>query len=1089
MFGRMFVARVVVAAALVSFGVRAQMDPNLLAGLKARSIGPAGMSGRIAAIDAVPGDPSLVYVGAATGGLWRSHNGGLTWTPVFDDQPVQAIGAVAIDPGNRDTVWVGTGEGNPRNSASVGKGMFRSRDGGTTWTHLGLEGSERIHRIALDPRDGEVACVAAMGPTWGTGAERGVFKTTDGGKGWRKVLFTDDSTGCADLVRDPRNPDKLFAAMWQHRRTPWSFTSGGAGSGLHVSWDGGETWRRLGPAEGLPKGELGRIGVAIAPSDPDIVYALVEADKNVLLRSNDGGRTFATVNKEANVAPRPFYYCDIRVDPQQPGRVYSLHSLVTVSDDGGKTFSTLVPFRDVHPDHQAMWIDPTDGRHLLLGNDGGVAESRDRGRTWRFVANLPVGQFYHLDVDMDVPYHVYGGMQDNGSWRGPSDVWENGGIRNHHWDEVGFGDGFRTLPHPDDSLRGYSMSQGGYLMRWHLRTGERKNIRPAPADDTELRFNWDAGLAQDPFAADTIYLGSQFVHRSTDRGDTWEVISADLTTNKPEWQQQAVSGGLTKDATGAEAFTTIVCIAPSSVARGVLWVGTDDGRVHVSRDGGGSWTSVEGNLKDLPAHTWISDIEPGRFDPAVAFVTCDDHRRSNWQPYVYRTADYGASWTSIATGELQGYAHVIRQDLVDQDLLFLGTEFGLWFTIDGGSHWTRFTAGIPQGVSVMGLAIHPRDHDLAVGTHGRAAYVIDDLAALRALEPDTATQPLQVFTSAPCRLHRTKQTGASRFPGHGEFAAPTRPYGAFVTFTIADPNLPHPDPDAERARRNARAAASNETPRAEAPSPGVSDDEASDKPVKATFEIQDGSGSVIRTFKRPVKQGINRVVWDLRRKGFKSPRRRDDERERDDDDDPRGVEVGAGEYTVVVRYKDRGASTTLTVLDDPSVEASAGDREAKVAALTRAGRLQEALAAALDRVNAIRSDLTAIEKKVAPPRGGAESAPAESTPNRELTDAIKALRGRLTDLEKRIWTPEGTKGITDDDHAMRALGAALGGLSSSSDRPTVAQLRYLELAEHKTRAVVTDLNALLATDLDACRKLAEAAGARLLADLKPVAVQ
>ncbi|MGH9787655.1 MAG: WD40/YVTN/BNR-like repeat-containing protein, partial [Candidatus Acidiferrales bacterium] len=505
----------------------AQIDPELLAGMKARSIGPAGMSGRIADIVAVESDANVIYVGAATGGLWKSENGGLTWTPIFDDQPVHAIGALAIFQATPDIVWVGTGEGNTRNSVSVGNGIYKSLDAGRTWKHLGLEETERIHRVLLHPAYPSVAYVCALGKLWGENPERGVYKTVDGGETWKKVLYVDEKTGCGDLAMDPANPNKLIAGMWQHRRWPWFFRSGGPGSGMYVTVDGGATWKRLTEDDGLPKGELGRIGVAFFRGDSKIVYALVEAEKSALLRSEDGGRTWGKVNESPNIAPRAFYYCDLRVDPERPNRVYSLHSTVQVSDDSGKSFRTLISFNKLHPDHHAFWINPSDPRHLLDGNDGGVGISRDRGETWQFAANLPLAQFYHINVDMDRPYRVMGGMQDNGSWWGPSSVWENGGIRNHHWEEVGFGDGFDVATDPQEPWIGYAMSQRGFLIRWNIRTGERKDIRPPAPDGVFLRFNWNAALALDPFDAGTIYYGSQFVHKSTDRGDSWALLSPD----------------------------------------------------------------------------------------------------------------------------------------------------------------------------------------------------------------------------------------------------------------------------------------------------------------------------------------------------------------------------------------------------------------------------------------------------------------------------------------------------------------------------------------------------------------------------------
>ena len=541
--------------ALTAAAAPQPVDPALLAGLEARSIGPAAMSGRVVALAGLPGrsgatgdGPRTLYVGAASGGLWRSVDDGATWEPLFDDQPAASIGAIAIDPTAPDVLWVGTGEPTPRNSASVGNGVYRSMDGGTTWSALGLERTERIARIVIDPRFPETAYVCAMGTTWGESPERGVFKTTDGGATWQKVLYRNETTGCAELRMDPSNPNKLFAAMWQHRRWPWTFQSGGPGSGLFVTHDGGATWTELTPEDGLPEPPLGRIGVAIAPSDPERVYALVEAEENALYASNDGGASFRRVSSDPLIGNRPFYYSRIHVDPTDATRLYSSWSNVSVSEDGGGSWEMLIPYRQAHPDHHALWIDPTDPSFVVDGNDGGVAISRDRGTTWRFVPNLPLAQYYHVRVDDDLPYHVYGGLQDNGSWRGPSEVWTRGGIRNYEWEEVGFGDGFDTAPFPEDSMRGYSMSQEGNLMRWNLRTGERKDVKPAPPEGedgqtTPLRFNWNAGFAQDPFDPATIYFGSQYVHRSRDHGDSWEVISPDLTTNKKEWQQQAKAGG------------------------------------------------------------------------------------------------------------------------------------------------------------------------------------------------------------------------------------------------------------------------------------------------------------------------------------------------------------------------------------------------------------------------------------------------------------------------------------------------------------------------------------------------------------------
>ncbi|HSS79518.1 MAG TPA: hypothetical protein VLV54_22555, partial [Thermoanaerobaculia bacterium] len=558
------------------------VDPARLAGLAVRSIGPAGTSGRVATVEGVESDPNVLYVGGAGGGIWKTVNGGATWEPVFDAQGVLSIGAIAVFQANPAIVWAGTGEANLHHSALAGDGVYRSLDGGKTWSHLGLEGTGHIARIVLHPVNPDVAWVAALGPTYAESPERGVFKTEDGGKTWTKVLFVDAKTGAADLAIDPRNPGKLYAAMWQHRRWPWIFKSGGPGSGLYVSQDGGHTWKRRTVDDGLPEGDLGRIKIAVSRSNSDVVYAMVEAATSALLRSDDGGASFRTVNATPNLHLRPFFFPGLAVDPQWPNRVYDLDMALHVSDDNGRTFRSLLGGQNVHPDLHAIWIDPVDPRHFVLATDGGVAVSRDRGRTAVFLPNLPLGEFYRVAVDQAVPFNVYGGLQDNGAWRGPSDAWGAGGIQDHDWTFVGLDDGSATLPDPADPDAGYSMSQTGSLRRWSLKTGEIKEIQPAEPAGTHLRFNFVAGMALDPFAPGTLYLGSQRVHKSTDRGDTWTAISPDLTTNNPEWQHQAESGGLTPDVGGAENFTSITAIAPSPLKPGLLWVGTDDGRLHVT---------------------------------------------------------------------------------------------------------------------------------------------------------------------------------------------------------------------------------------------------------------------------------------------------------------------------------------------------------------------------------------------------------------------------------------------------------------------------------------------------------------------------
>ncbi|MFP3939592.1 MAG: hypothetical protein ACLF0P_04740 [Thermoanaerobaculia bacterium] len=1107
------------------------VDPALLAGLEARSIGPAGMSGRISALAGVSGDPPVLYVGSASGGLWRSVDGAVTWEPLFDDQPVASIGAIAVDPTAPEVLWVGTGEASPRNSASVGNGVYRSLDGGETWSHLGLEETEKVDEILLDPRDTDVAYVCALGSSWEGTEERGVYKTTDGGATFEKVLpGANPTTGCADLAMDPSNPNQLVAALWDHRRWPWFFRSGGPGSGLFVTHDGGESWREVTPEDGLPEGDLGRIGVAFAPSDPEVVYALVEAEENAFYASGDGGRTFEKRSTDDEIGNRPFYYSRIFVDPADPERIYSLWSVMSVSIDGGRSWETLVPFREAHPDHHALWIDPADPTFVVDGNDGGVYVSRDRGETWRFARNLPLAQYYHVRVDDAVPYNVYGGLQDNGSWKGPAEVWENGGIRTLHWDEVGFGDGFDTAPFPDDPMQGYAMSQEGYLVRWNLRTGERKDIRPAPpgseegpetgsgeegedGEAVELRFNWNAGFAQDPFEAATIYFGSQFVHRSTDRGETWEVISGDLTTDRPEWQRQAESGGLTPDATGAENFTSIIALEPSPVERGVLWAGTDDGRLHVTRDGGGTWTSVEGNVRGVPKHTWIPHVHASPHESGTAFVVFDDHRRFDWTPYVYRTDDYGASWTRLSTDDVRGYALSVVQDPVDPDLLFLGTEFGLWVSLDGGGDWMEWTHGVPT-VSVMDLAFQEREADLVLGTHGRGIFVLDDVTPLRDLDPAALEAPLHLFPLSDAQQHEVAQTPASRFPGATEFRGENEPYGAFITFALAGAELPHPDEAVERERAEAERRERREAAAAEAAAAGAEErgEEAAaaeeepeadeegrpgdDRPM-ATIEIADASGEVVRTLEEPVTRGVNRVVWSLERDAFERPKTGEEV--------PfwarGGVEVPPGVYTVTVRYGDAEASDEVRILPDPRLESSEADRQAKYEALLEAGELRERLTASIERIRAARADMERIRAKAKEAQddeegegegAGAEAGAAgdgegqgegegeEAGPYGELLKAAGELEEELDTLEAKLWTPPDTKGITAEDDPWSDVSYALRALGSSWDAPTPAQLRYLEIARNATDEATAEVDRVFAEEVADFKARVDEAGLGLL---------
>jgi len=882
---------------------------DLLRDMKPRNIGPAGMSGRVTAIDVVHSNPDVMFVGTASGGLWKSTSGGIKWEPVFDNEVTASIGAVAIQQSNPSVIWVGTGEGNPRNSLNGGYGIYKSLDGGKTWKSMGLEKTRHIHRVVIDPTDPDVVYVGAIGSPWGEHPERGVFKTTDGGKTWEKILYVNNKTGVADLVMDPTNPNKLIAAMWEHKRDPWFFKSGGEGSGLHITYDGGETWKKISSDDGLPKGDLGRIGVAIARNKPNIVYALVEAKKNALYKSTDGGNKWTKVNDKDEIGNRPFYYSEIYVDPQNENRIYSVFTYINVSEDGGKSFTQLMPAygvdNGVHPDHHAWWIHPENGQFMMDGNDGGLNITKNGGQSWRFIGNLPVAQFYHINVDNEFPYNVYGGMQDNGSWRGPAYVWKAQGIRNSYWQEIAFGDGFDVVPDKENSQFGYAMSQQGFVSRYDWKTGNNYIVRPTPPDpETMLRFNWNAAIGQDPFNNATVYFGSQFVHKSMDKGLTWKVISPDLTTNDPEKQKQSESGGLTMDATGAENHCTIIVIEPSPVEKDMLWVGTDDGRVHYTLNGGQTWVEVTKNIKGLPAGSWIPQIKASHNNKGEALLVANDYRRFNYTPYVYRTKDYGKTWTRIVDGnDVASYALSILEDPNNPNLMFLGTDDGLYLSMDAGNKWQKWNKDFPT-VSTKDLAIHPREQDLVIGTFGRAAWVLDDIRPLRALagNPTVLQKEISLFESPDAYLAAYQQPTGSRFGGDAIYQGENRNGGAMITYYLKEGAKKDKESKSEEKETDKNGA-----------------EEKAKSKDSIAFEFYDGD-RLIRTlkFKTPEKAGFHRIFWGLDEKGPDRPSRTIPKRNRERG----GMDVKPGTYKVKVIYGDAVDSTSVTVKTDPRLDVS-----------------------------------------------------------------------------------------------------------------------------------------------------------------------
>ncbi|GHC53158.1 hypothetical protein GCM10008083_16410 [Ulvibacter litoralis] len=886
---------------------------DLLKDLKPRNIGPGGMSGRVTAIDVVTKDPKIIYVGTASGGLWKSESGGIKWRPIFDNEATSSIGAVAIQQSNPSVIWAGTGEGNPRNSLNGGYGIYKSLDGGKNWELMGLEKTRHIHRIIIDPTNPNIIYAGAIGSPWGEHPERGVFKTIDGGKTWTKILFTNNKSGVADMVMDPTNPNKLLVAMWEHKRDPWFFKSGGEGSGLFVTHDGGETWEQRTDTDGLPKGELGRIGIAIAASKPNIVYALVEAKKNALYKSEDGGFTFKKVNDNDDIGNRPFYYSEIYVDPENENRVYSVFTYVNVSEDGGKKFTQLMPAygvdNGVHPDHHAWWIHPTDGSFMMDGNDGGLNITHDGGASWRFIGNLPVAQFYHINVDNDFPYNVYGGMQDNGSWRGPAYVWKSQGIRNDYWQEISFGDGFDVISDPDDSRYGWSMSQQGYVSRFDYLTGNNYTVRPThPDPNVKLRFNWNAAINIDPFSSHTIYFGSQYVHKSLDKGLTWKVISPDLTTNDPEKQKQSESGGLTLDATGAENHTTILVLEPSPVEQNMLWAGTDDGKVHYTQNGGTTWIDVSNNLKGLPSGSWIVQIKASNKNKGEALLVANDYRRFNYTPYAYRTTNYGKTWTRIVKeGDALSFALCIVEDPIEKNLLFLGTDDGLYVSINAGTSWKKWTHGFPT-VSVKDLVIHPREHDLVIGTFGRAAWVLDDIRPLRAIAKNKSVlaSDMQLFDPPTAYQAAYQQPTGSRFGADAIFNGENRGYGAALSYYFQKKATPKTNSE-------------DETEPESEDDTDVSEEKDTASKDSIYLKIYDGT-RLIRTLKKkaPDSTGIYKWRWNMEEAGVDRPSRKIRERK----NEPRGTPVKPGTYQVSIEHNGVVSKNKIEVKSDPRLQVS-----------------------------------------------------------------------------------------------------------------------------------------------------------------------
>jgi len=1025
-----------------------QLDMDLLKGMEPRNVGPAGMSGRITAIDVVESNNDIMYVGSASGGVWKSESGGIKWEPIFDDYGAASIGAIDIHQKNPSIIWVGTGEGNPRNSQSSGAGIYKSIDGGRSFELMGLEGTRNIHRVIIHPENPDVVYVGAQGSAWGDSEDRGVYKTTDGGKTWEKILYINTRTGIGDMVMDPNNPNKIFAAMWEFRRWPWFFKSGGEGSGLYMTLDGGESWEEVTSDDGFPEGELGRMGIAIAPSNTDVVYAHVESKKNAIYRSDDGGYTWElrqTVEKDGEVGNRPFYYAEIYVDPFNENTVYSIYTYISKSTDGARSFESLYPYYNwVHPDHHAFWLSKDNRGFMIDGNDGGLNITYDGGDSWRFINNIPVGQFYHVNVDNRIPYNIYGGMQDNGSWQGPAYVWRSGGIRNAYWEELYFGDGFDVIMDQSDDRYVFAMSQQGNIGRVDLETGAGRFVRPTHPDGENLRFNWNSAVNFDPFNEETIYFGSQYVHKSDDRGESWTIISPDLTTNDSTKQKQHESGGITMDATGAENFTTILAIEPSSLEQGLIWVGTDDGKVHITRDGGENWTDLTKNIKGIPSGSWVAQVKASKFNAGEAVAVINNYRRDDWGTYVMHTKDYGKKWINIAKDKgMEGYALSFVQDPVEPNLMFVGTELGLYVSIDGGKAWTKWTNGYPT-VSTYDMVIHPREHDLVIGTFGRAFWVLDDIRPLRDLAKNGADElqkAIRVYAAPDAYQADWRQARGMRFSADGVFAGENRSGGARLTYSVNSEMLKKDDDGKEM--------------------------KSSDKKEKVTVEVFNMSGEKIRTFERtPEHDGINRTSWGMDKAGIRGASRR---KARPNAPEPSGGDVLPGTYKVKFTYGEFSDSTTVKVMSDPRIEVT-------MAALRKTAELRDQVSQLSATLAEATDQLIDAEEIVETHEALAKADTRDKKELKEINEANKEIKKKIEDLMNMVFgKSDDRQGITRNPEptTMQAIFGPFRYLGNDYDGPGTTEENLLRLAEEEVEKALTKINAFFTEDWPAYQQAME----------------
>jgi photosystem II stability/assembly factor-like uncharacterized protein len=1008
--------------------------------LQWRHIGPTAQAGRVPAFVGLPGDANTMYVAGAVGGVFKTTNGGVTWKAIFDDQPVASIGAIAIAPTDPNVVYVGTGEGNPRNDASIGDGVYKSIDAGDHWVHIGLPDSEKIARLVVDPRNADVVYACALGREWGPNEERGLFKTTDGGKNWKKVLYKNDLTGCSDVDIDPTNANIVYAGMFSFRRWAWYTESGGGETAVYKSVDGGSSWTRLsGPdaSRGLPKGLMDRVGIAVSRSSPNIVYVISETtEEGELWRSEDAGASWQTVSRDRNINFRPFYYADIRVDPQHPNTVYALAGSLYKSEDGGRTFARIGAA--THGDHQAMWIDPTNPNRILLGDDGGFQISYDAGRTFDILNNLPFTQFYNVAYDLQVPYHLCGGLQDNGTWCGPSQTPGAPGTTRAEWQNMGGGDGFFAVPDLKNPELVYNNLQGGVISLTNRKTGASWGINPYPGGigssgqwmaPQKYRFNWNAPIVLSPQDPKTVYYGGNVLFRTTNYGRSWDVISPDLTTNDKA-KQQTSGGKIVTDNTAAEFHCTIISIGPSPVDPNVIWVGTDDGNVQVTRDGGKTWANTVKAMAGLAPNAWVNKVEPSHVDAGTAYVSASHWQDGDYAPYFYKTSDFGRTWTKITGGlPARGWSHVIREDPRVRGLLYAGTEFGLYASWDDGATWASIRNNMPP-VAVRDIAVHPRDNDVIVATHGRGIYILDDAAPLQMLGEAVKAEAF-LFPVRPA----IRWAGASGMfrANERDWIAPNPPAGAWVNVYLKN---------------------------------------ASQGPITVT--ITDKAGKIVRTLRQRGQAGVNRVVWNLRHdlpgapagaasgsgqagRGGGAGLTGGEPQAGGRGGAPQGPAVLPGDYTVKVEAAGRTMTETIKVTLDPGVEATPGDLDAQAQASFQALALVARVNDVIERVDAASVQLAALDAQLA------RQTPAQPV-RRQVTQVLDTLK-RFKDDE--LARPMPGLGYRQYPRLREDVQSLAGYLGRGFRAPNAGEIERMKDLTAQVDQAVAKVNGIIAKDIAA----------------------